>query len=96
MLNTQVKSWQRVVGTASTGAALVLALSSVNPAKCLIFVDGCQWSYDAVTIGTSSIASVHRYVSAFSATSLTLTISGIGAGNTFVEGIFSVIVVELY
>lgn len=91
---TQIKSWQRVTGTTNGSNALTLSVSSVDPSKCFVFVNGCQWCYQA-TATTSTMVSVDRYISAFDATSITLTISGV-PGNTWTNGTFSVIVVEFY
>ena len=91
---TQIKSWQRVTGTTNVGNALTLSVSSVVPSKCFVFVNGCQWCYDSSS-STSTMVSVDRYISAFDATSITLTLSG-GPGNAWTNGTFSVIVVEFY
>lgn len=91
---TQIKSWQRVTGTTNGSNALTLSVSSVDPSKCFVFVNGCQWWYNS-SDSTSTMVSVDRYISAFDATSITLTLSG-ALGNTWINGTFSVIVVEFY
>lgn len=94
--STQIKSWQRVTGTSSGTNDLSLTLSSVTASKCIVLVDGCQYAYDAYpTVGW--VVPVHRYVSAFSSTSITLKVSATPRGST-VHGddAFSVIVVEFY
>lgn len=93
-MNTQVKSWQRVTGTtASSSAALTLSLSSVDPAKCKVFVDGCRMGTWLTGEYTNYVAIPH-YISAFSAASISLT-PAIGVSN-WQGGTVSVIVVELY
>lgn len=98
-LKTGVKSWQRVTGTTSGNNALILALTSVDPAKCHVMVDGCQWVYGSVT-GKAGMVPLMRYVSAFSATSITLAVSQAtvmsGESSNYIDGTFSVIVVEHY
>lgn len=90
---TQIKSWQRVTGTTNGSNALTLSVSSVDPSKCFVFVNGCQWCNDNNVMST--MVSMDRYISAFDATSITLTPSG-GIGSNWINGTFSVIVVEFY
>lgn len=93
--DSQVKSWQRVTGTTSGGNDLVLTISSVNAAKCLVFVEGGQFKKDA-TPSPFVFMFVPRYVSAFASTSVTLAVSYSPADGTWNNGTFSVIIVEFY
>jgi len=98
IMPTQVKSWQRVTGSVNDGSDLILALSSVNPAKCSVFINGNQIIYaDRYEYGLVGFGSVTRYVSAFTATSIALTKStSISTSTGYTTGVFSVIIIELY
>ncbi|MEW5952625.1 MAG: hypothetical protein AB1815_02545 [Bacillota bacterium] len=94
-LNSPVKSWQRVTFTPNTVNQFSVTISSVNPAKCLVFLDGCDLHYASGSQSASSL--ITRYVSSFTATSIGFSstlISGIFDIRTF--GTYSVIIVELY
>lgn len=98
-LNTQVKSWQRVTVNPSGSSAVSVTLSSVNTAKCLVFINGSQ-SGTAQDSDSSTLLffATQRYVSALSSTSLTLTLpfTSVGYSTSWGYGLFSIIVVELY
>lgn len=98
IMPTQVKSWQRVTGSVGDGSDLILALSSVNPAKCSVFINGNQIIYDnRYEYGLVGVGAVTRYVSAFTATSIALTKStSISISTSYTTGVFSVIIIELY
>ena len=96
-LNTQVKSWQRVTGATGANANdLVLAISSVDPAKCIFIVNGSQIARFAADSATST--AIDRYVSAFATTSITLTPSHADpfTGTNWLASTFSVTVIEFH
>lgn len=97
VMPTQVKSWQRVTGnTPATNGTLTLSLSTVDPSKCIVLVDGCRYGILVVGEATYSVPLMH-YVSAFSASSITLSIgSSGGVASQFIASTVSVIIVELY
>lgn len=90
--SSNIKSWQRVTGATSAGTAKSFTISSVNPSKCLVFVEGCRfngWNFNETTF----YVPVLHYISAFDATNITLTISG-SVSSTWSNGTLSVIIVE--
>ena len=92
-LNTPIKSWQRVVGTTENNGPFPLAISTVNPAKCLVFINGAESCYD--TQGRQH--AIRRYISNFTSNGIWLSVSNLSfVQQTWYVGTYSVIIVEFY
>ena len=98
----QIKSWQRVTGSSESNYVLTLSLSTVNPSKCMVTIDGgrfAEWYNEGVA---GAYAFIPNYISAFSANSISLSPSGgFGSGGSsghiiINNGTVSVVVIEFY
>lgn len=98
----QIKSWQRVTGSSEDNDVLTLSLSTVNPSKCMVTIDGGRPVIWYGGDGTKAFAVIPNYISAFSANSISLSPSGgfgsSGSGGNIIinNGTVSVVVIEFY
>lgn len=96
-LNTPIKSWQRITFTPTDAGAYAVAISSVDPSKCIVLLDGCDVAFiaDGVVQQAYTGVAINRFVSAFTATSIRVTRSN-SWGNQSSFGNYSLVIVEFY
>ncbi len=91
-LNTSIKSWQNVTFTPTTATGNV-AISSVNPAKCIVLFHGS--GYGVYYHSDNWIAySIHCRLVALTATVLSYACLGIGTSGQY--GTHSATIIEFY